>query len=68
MLAAVRARVAEDLDTPGALAVVDAWAARQEAADAAADGSGEAGEAGERNMAAPGQISRVVDALLGVAL
>lgn len=74
VLAAVRARIADDLDTPGALAVIDAWAARQEAADAAGNGE-EAGSGGasgaaavERNTAAPGQISRIVDSLLGVAL
>jgi L-cysteine:1D-myo-inositol 2-amino-2-deoxy-alpha-D-glucopyranoside ligase len=56
----VRERIADDLDAPGALAVIDAWAARQEAADA--------DSAAERNTAAPGQISRISDALLGVAL
>ncbi|MBW8804552.1 MAG: cysteine--1-D-myo-inosityl 2-amino-2-deoxy-alpha-D-glucopyranoside ligase [Catenulisporales bacterium] len=62
VLDAVRERMAEDLDTPGALAVIDAWAARQEAADL------DAAEPAERNTAAPGQISRIADALLGVAL
>jgi L-cysteine:1D-myo-inositol 2-amino-2-deoxy-alpha-D-glucopyranoside ligase len=60
VLADVRARLADDLDAPGALAVVDAWAARQEAADS--------DDSVPRNTAAPGQISRVADALLGVAL
>jgi L-cysteine:1D-myo-inositol 2-amino-2-deoxy-alpha-D-glucopyranoside ligase len=52
VLAAVRDRVADDLDTPGALAVVDGWvaaAARPSAADAAL-------------------VRNAADALLGVAL
>ncbi|WP_037604454.1 cysteine--1-D-myo-inosityl 2-amino-2-deoxy-alpha-D-glucopyranoside ligase [Streptacidiphilus rugosus] len=55
LLAQVRAALAEDLDTPSALAAVDAWAARQEA------------EGGE-DTGAPGLVSRTVDALMGVAL
>ncbi|MEY9845975.1 cysteine--1-D-myo-inosityl 2-amino-2-deoxy-alpha-D-glucopyranoside ligase [Streptacidiphilus sp. MAP5-3] len=55
LLAEVRAALAEDLDTPRALAAVDAWAARQEA------------EGGE-DTGAPGLVSRAVDALMGVAL
>ena len=54
-LAAVRAALANDLDAPAALAAVDAWAARQQA-----DGGTDPG--------APGVISRLSDALLGVAL
>jgi L-cysteine:1D-myo-inositol 2-amino-2-deoxy-alpha-D-glucopyranoside ligase len=60
VLGDVRARMADDVDAPGALAVVDAWVARQEAGDS------DAGVV--RSAAAPGQVSRVVDALLGVAL
>ena len=60
VLAAVRERMADDLDAPGALAAIDAWVARQEAADADASLP--------RDTAAPGQISRISDALLGVAL
>jgi L-cysteine:1D-myo-inositol 2-amino-2-deoxy-alpha-D-glucopyranoside ligase len=55
LLAAVRDRIAEDLDTPGALALVDRWAA-----DAAA-GVGSAAEA-------PGQVRVLLDTLLGVDL
>ncbi len=55
LLDALRERLAADLDTPGALAVVDAWA---EAA-LAADGTDEE---------APALVSRAVDALLGVRL
>jgi L-cysteine:1D-myo-inositol 2-amino-2-deoxy-alpha-D-glucopyranoside ligase len=55
LLAGVRARLADDLDTPGALALVDSWA------DAAL-----AGYDGDR--AAPGLVRDTVDALLGVRL
>ncbi|HUA43386.1 MAG TPA: cysteine--1-D-myo-inosityl 2-amino-2-deoxy-alpha-D-glucopyranoside ligase [Streptosporangiaceae bacterium] len=53
VLTAMRERLADDLDAPGAIAVVDEWAA--DAASGAAGGSGEL-------------ISRAVDALLGIAL
>jgi L-cysteine:1D-myo-inositol 2-amino-2-deoxy-alpha-D-glucopyranoside ligase len=54
MLAAVRERLADDLDAPGALAAVDAWAE--------AVLGGEAGRTG-------GELVRdTVDALLGIAL
>ena len=55
LLAGIRARVADDLDTPAALALVDAWA------DAALAGGGE-------NPAAPALVRAAVDALLGVRL
>ncbi|WP_225845726.1 cysteine--1-D-myo-inosityl 2-amino-2-deoxy-alpha-D-glucopyranoside ligase [Streptomyces sp. HPF1205] len=55
LLARIRAALADDLDAPRALAAVDAWAARQ-----AAEGGTDTG--------APGEVSRAVDALLGVAL
>jgi L-cysteine:1D-myo-inositol 2-amino-2-deoxy-alpha-D-glucopyranoside ligase len=75
VLAAVRERLADDLDAPGALAAVDAWAS-------SALGSGEpgpaqagagpaqagAGPAQEPDPAAPRLIRDTVDALLGVAL
>lgn len=54
-LAAVRAAVADDLDTRAALAAVDAWAERTLA--------GEWDDAG-----APGLVSRTVDAVLGIRL
>jgi L-cysteine:1D-myo-inositol 2-amino-2-deoxy-alpha-D-glucopyranoside ligase len=57
VLAAVRARLADDLDAPGALAAVDGWA------DAVLVGSGPAAGPG-----AAGLVSDTVDALLGVAL
>jgi L-cysteine:1D-myo-inositol 2-amino-2-deoxy-alpha-D-glucopyranoside ligase len=55
LVARLRARLADDLDTPGALAAVDAWAER------AADRRG-------RDAAAPRLARDAVDALLGVAL
>ena len=55
LLAGVRARLAEDLDTPGALALVDGWA------DSALAGTG-------ADRAAPALVADAVDALLGVRL
>ena len=56
MLAAVRERLADDLDAPGAIAVVDDWVARSEVlTGCTADG-------------APDLVARTVDALLGVRL
>ena len=54
-LAAVRAAVADDLDTRSALAAVDAWAERTLAASGG-------------DAAAPGLVSRLVDAVLGIRL
>ncbi|MCI0688452.1 MAG: cysteine--1-D-myo-inosityl 2-amino-2-deoxy-alpha-D-glucopyranoside ligase [Sporichthyaceae bacterium] len=51
----IRASLANDLDTPEALAEVDAWCAEQETR-------------GGSDPAAPGLVSRAVDALLGIAL
>jgi L-cysteine:1D-myo-inositol 2-amino-2-deoxy-alpha-D-glucopyranoside ligase len=55
VLADVRARLADDLDTPGALALVDNWA------EAALARTGD-------DTAAPGLLAATVDALLGVRL
>jgi L-cysteine:1D-myo-inositol 2-amino-2-deoxy-alpha-D-glucopyranoside ligase len=55
LLAGVRARVCDDLDTPGALALVDEWV------DRALAGAGDDREA-------PALMARTVDALLGVRL
>ena len=60
MLATVRARLADDLDAPGALDAIDAWA------DAALALAGTAGPGGDHGDAA--LIRRTADALLGVAL
>lgn len=51
----VREALADDLDSPAALAAVDRWAALQ-------------GAEGGTDEGAPGLVSRTVDALLGVAL
>ena len=56
VLAAVRERMADDLDAPGALAVVDNWADAVLAAPAAAPGPGLA------------LVRDAIDALLGIAL
>jgi L-cysteine:1D-myo-inositol 2-amino-2-deoxy-alpha-D-glucopyranoside ligase len=55
VLAGVRERLADDLDAPGALAVVDAWA------DASLAGDGD-------DSSAPALVRATVDALLGVLL
>ncbi|MFB9677202.1 cysteine--1-D-myo-inosityl 2-amino-2-deoxy-alpha-D-glucopyranoside ligase [Streptosporangium vulgare] len=55
VLERVRARMADDLDAPGALAVVDDWAER-------------ALSEGGNDPDAPGLVRATVDALLGVAL
>ncbi len=64
LLAQVRERLTDDLDTPGALAAVDAWA------DAALADSHPAGnpDSAAADPSAPGLVSRAVDALLGIAL
>jgi L-cysteine:1D-myo-inositol 2-amino-2-deoxy-alpha-D-glucopyranoside ligase len=55
VLTAVRTRLAEDLDAPAALTIVDAWA------ESALVGAGS-------DTAAPGAIADLVDALLGIDL
>jgi len=55
LLAAVRETIADDLNTPATLAVVDAWA------DAALSGAGD-------DPGAPALMAKTVDALLGVRL
>lgn len=54
-VAEVRAALADDLDSPRALAAVDAWA-------------GEALTRGGDDLGAPGLVARVLDAVLGVRL
>ena len=53
VLAGMRERLADDLDAPGAIAVIDAWAAAVSAGATATDGP---------------LVRDAVDALLGVAL
>ena len=55
VLAAVRAALSRDLDTPAALAAVDAWA------DAALAGDG-------TDESAPDIVKNAVDTLLGIEL
>jgi L-cysteine:1D-myo-inositol 2-amino-2-deoxy-alpha-D-glucopyranoside ligase len=55
LLEGVRARLADDLDAPGALQLIDAWA------DDAIAGGGD-------DVAAPGIVRDLADALLGVRL
>jgi L-cysteine:1D-myo-inositol 2-amino-2-deoxy-alpha-D-glucopyranoside ligase len=55
LVAAVRARLADDLDAPGVLALLDDWAS------GASDGSG-------GDVAAPDQVRVLLDTLLGVDL
>ncbi|CAO5239591.1 cysteine--1-D-myo-inosityl 2-amino-2-deoxy-alpha-D-glucopyranoside ligase [Frankia sp. AgKG'84/4] len=62
LLAAVRERLADDLDAPGALAAVDSWVGAALADPGA--GTGPAGIGGE----APALVARLVDTLLGVDL
>ena len=62
-LAAIRAALADDLDSPAALAAVDRWA------DAVIDGESEGWDlADPQVVGAPGLISRSVNALLGIRL
>jgi L-cysteine:1D-myo-inositol 2-amino-2-deoxy-alpha-D-glucopyranoside ligase len=66
LLATVRERLADDLDAPGAVAAIDAWADAV-LAGAGNSGAGPAGAGG----AAPRDaalVRHVADALLGVAL
>ncbi len=58
VLVAVRERLADDLDSPGAVAAVDAWAATTLAG----------GDAAEQDEGAPDVVRDAVDALLGIAL
>ena len=60
LLAQIRTALADDLDTPTALAAIDAWAAW--ATDPAPD------DETALDAAAPGLVSRALDALLGIAL
>ncbi len=55
MLDGIRQRLADDLDAPGALTVVDGWVE-------------EALQSGGDDPAAPGLVRAAVDALLGIRL
>ena len=62
VLITVRERLADDLDTPGALAAVDAWAAASLAGAEATD------VADDWDEQSPTVVGDLVDALLGIAL
>ena len=73
VLAAVRERLADDLDAPGALAAVDAWASSAISDGAAGPPGPGAGPPGPgvppaQDPPAPRLVRDIVDALLGVAL
>ena len=59
-IARIRVCLANDLDAPGALAAVDAWA--RDSIERAA------GDLGDIEIGAPGLVGRALDALLGVRL
>ena len=59
-IARIRECLADDLDAPGALAAVDAWA--RDSIERAA------GDLGDIEIGAPGLVGRALDALLGVRL
>jgi L-cysteine:1D-myo-inositol 2-amino-2-deoxy-alpha-D-glucopyranoside ligase len=61
LLLGLRERLADDLDTPGAIALVDAWAAQTLA-------GGDDTEDDALEQEAPRIVCDAVDALLGVAL
>ncbi len=69
VLAAIRERMADDLDAPGALAVVDSWAERVLAGGCGGGGGGGENIAGEMARAGSARlVTDAVDALLGVRL
>jgi L-cysteine:1D-myo-inositol 2-amino-2-deoxy-alpha-D-glucopyranoside ligase len=68
VLATVRERLADDLDSPGAIAAVDAWAAAS-LAEAQSGGGTPAAEAiDDWDEQSPAVVRDLVDALLGIAL
>ncbi|SDY55573.1 L-cysteine:1D-myo-inositol 2-amino-2-deoxy-alpha-D-glucopyranoside ligase [Modestobacter sp. DSM 44400] len=68
VLAAVRERLTDDLDTPGALAAVDAWASATLAPAASGDAPPAAASLDDWDEQSPTVVRDVVDALLGIAL
>jgi len=66
VLAEVRERLADDLDAPGALAVIDRWADR--ALSGAAPSSGSSAEVPGGAIAGGDLVRAIADALLGVTL
>ncbi len=69
LLGEVRERLADDLDTTGAVAAVDRWVeATADAHGAAAGGSRPPGDRTDLDEKAPALVRDLVDSLLGVAL
>jgi L-cysteine:1D-myo-inositol 2-amino-2-deoxy-alpha-D-glucopyranoside ligase len=68
VLAAVRERLADDLDSPGALAAVDMWAEQAVSGAESAIKAGSAATVAGADPKAPGLMRATADALLGVAL
>jgi len=68
VLAAVRDRLADDLDAAGALAAVDSWVAETERAGGSATGPDADTPGGQLVEGAPQLVRDTVDALLGVKL
>ena len=64
LLAGLRERLADDLDSPGAIALVDAWADRSLAGRAPGDPTADE----DLEAEAPQMVRDAVDALLGVTL
>src|SRR4051812_11495288 len=67
VLGGVRERLADDLDSPGAIALVDAWAAAA-IAEAEASGVPVARAGDDWDEQSPAVVRDLVDALLGIAL
>ncbi|GAB2543290.1 cysteine--1-D-myo-inosityl 2-amino-2-deoxy-alpha-D-glucopyranoside ligase [Brachybacterium huguangmaarense] len=68
-VASLRAALRDDLDTPRALAVLDAWAERAAEQDPSdEDGPEQDGTAVDRATEAPSDVVRAVDALFGIDL
>ena len=68
VLAAVRERLADDLDTPGALSAVDGWAAASLAEAQSPAGVPAAQATDDWDEQSPAVVADLVDALLGIAL
>ncbi|MCW2576730.1 MAG: cysS, partial [Modestobacter sp.] len=68
VLAAVRERLADDLDSPGAIAAVDAWAAATLAEAESGRGIPAAQAIDDWDEQSTSVVRDLVDALLGIAL
>jgi L-cysteine:1D-myo-inositol 2-amino-2-deoxy-alpha-D-glucopyranoside ligase len=68
VLTRVRQRLADDLDTPGAIAAVDAWAAASLAEAESGSAAPAAQAVDDWDEQSPAVVRDLVDALLGIAL